>query len=73
MKQAAGRISALPPRKEYLMLKPRTDTEFLEALLEAEIHPGHVLEIVDTWLNGTHEDAVALLNPDPVDESNPQS
>lgn len=44
------------------MLNPQTDTEFLEALLDAEIHPADALGIIDMWLNGPRPEAVAALN-----------
>lgn len=45
------------------MLNPTTDTEFLEALLDAEIHLPDVLNIIDMWLNGSRDEAVSELNP----------
>ena len=44
------------------MLNPQTDTEFLEALLDAEIHPADVLGIIDLWLNGSRAEALSALN-----------
>lgn len=44
------------------MLNPKTDTDFPEALLDAEIHPADILSIIYMWLNGSRDEAVASLN-----------
>lgn len=45
-----------------MALNPTTDTDFLEALLEAELDPYDVLPLIYVWVNGSRPDAIQKLN-----------